>query len=293
MAWVISCRSPCVSRSRLAPPRSSIDESPTAVPPGRILDVRYFTDSTSIFQMPAGLAGLTTEASEYVRVNLTSSKVGVAIALSFRKACNTFDGPGGAHPRPVVPAPGFPTGTGSNCFEDGYGRGRSSTCDARHRQRALQPASGCRDADRGLLLRDGVAGRRCRTASTSCAGTGRRTVGAAPPEVKSAYLEDVMRVSTTASAPRTSTPSRSLDCKARLTRQGRYRRRGRGHRARPGVNNQQTRIADNIEVRYKHVDASGNVLCNFGPNCALQHAVAGTRRHDHVLHAGHGQLAAP
>ena len=229
---------------------------------GSIFDVRYFNDATVTGLPPtAGLGGMSTLAAGYAPVNLQAGdRVAVAIAMSFRRACNTFDA---GHPQPT----GLLTGP-APCFEDGYGPGVPGYANVNDFCNQ-PPSSGTQLVD--CFYSTGTPTQTMRRGLHFIRGYGNASVTNGRPAVQSAYLSDVIASPCVGTSYFNS--ERTNSCAAQLNVAVDIGDLIEDIDAGPGVNMQQTRTAltpSNIEVRYKLVRDDGTTFCDFGDTCNLK-----------------------
>jgi hypothetical protein len=222
---------------------------------GIVKGVKYFVKSTTVSGIPAGLQGWTTINSED-NSSATSTwaqftpgaETGVVIATSFRGACNT---PAGL---------GFPGGntkivtTAAPCFEDNYvGQPVGNICN----QGGATQVVNCywttgnwpsETVQSGLQFIQGYS-------------TGTVTTGA--PELRSVYLDSPSPA--TCGAYYTPLPPASCTALLHATIDV-----GSLVNPPPPPGGTETRVAANVEVRYRIVDDSGGTYCAFNtPTCDL------------------------
>ena len=229
---------------------------------GSIFDVRYFNDATVTGLPPtAGLGGMSTLAAGYAPVNLQAGdRVAVAIAMSFRRACNTFDA---GHPQPT----GLLTGP-APCFEDGYGPGVPGYANVNDFCNQ-PPSSGTQLVD--CFYSTGTPTQTMRRGLHFIRGYGNASVTNGRPAVQSAYLSDVIASPCVGTSYFNS--ERTNSCAAQLNVAVDIGDLIEDIDVGPGVNMQQTRTAltlSNIEVRYKLVRDDGTTFCDFGDTCNLK-----------------------
>ena len=218
---------------------------------GTILDVKPLREvcsqATGVpVRRPAGLGQWTSEPAPgdtttgWARFPV-ATRTGAVVATSFRPRCGVGTPPAGA---PCLNPSGW------------VGQPIDTFC------RQASGAVKCYDSD-------GAAPRRRSARLHFVRGYPTGAVGASPPEPKNAYLTNV-----DCPRPGTSTPSRTSAPRAAL---GRDRPGSVLEDIPPTPPDEpvETRLASNVEVRYKQVRADGTVVCDFGPSCSLQTASAG------------------
>lgn len=237
------------------------DEDPSATPSKRILGVKYFVKAPGITGMPGGLQGWSTYNTEDGAggtsswANFTpSATTGVAIAISFRGACDTN------LPNPntkimTSPAP---------CFEDNFvGQSITNLCN----QGVNTQIVNCYDDTGNWPTENTVSGlqfiRGYPTGSVS---------GAGPPQLRKAYLDNG---SCSSSTYFNAHPNSA--CSAILTA---VLDIGDDVLPPPPPGGTQTRVPANVEVRYRIANDTGNYsnnVCNsFGtPQCELTSSSGG------------------
>ena len=220
---------------------------------GLILGARYFCEDNTIFGLPPGLGGwstmsqdttctASTDTSGWANVTPTE-KTGVVIATSFRPRCGAGTPPAGPPCMNVSPAL-----VNSPVNDFCRGAGGTIQCDY-----ATGSGSG-QSAVNGLHFIRGYPG-------------GGAPNG--PPQLRGAYLANV------SCNPGNGyfNSGANSGCTSALTVQIDLGSVMEDVPPTPPNTPEQSRIAGNVEVRYKLVRDNGTTFCDFGPNCALQKSV--------------------
>jgi Putative Flp pilus-assembly TadE/G-like len=225
---------------------------------GNILSVRYFVRSNGIINMPATLQGWTTQNPDDPVGSWTSFSpppaASVAIAVSFRGACNTNLPAPNATTRRITISPG------PNCFEDeGFANvnGVNGLCN----QGSGTQVVNCFHSNSGAWPNENIASglhfiRGYQDVSPS-------SLGSAPPLIQEAWLEPGSCTYTYLYTHPTN------DCDATLRVQVNL---GSVSEDEPGnpVLDVQTRRAGNVEVKWGLLRSDGSTACgNFGNTCDL------------------------
>lgn len=223
---------------------------------GDILGVRYFNElATALNNLPTELRYYTTlntsqGPASWAPITIpASARVGVAIATSFRPACDTSAPPG----IPIGPSP---------CFEDSPAG--ISTVDDLCRQsggRLVQCfyASGTgasQSVQSGLLFIGGYD-------SSPVANS-----GAGAPKLREVWLDSP--TPTSCFSPYFNATRNN--CGARLNATVDL---GSFAPPPPPSGGPETRTVGNTQVRYRQVDESGTVICNFGQACTMDGSGSG------------------
>jgi hypothetical protein len=256
---------------------------------GDILGVRHFEEKSDLVNFPPGLEGFSTRlVGDELMIPSLSHRTGVAIALSFRPACGTAD----AEPP---------------CFED---EGHLKVNDL------------CNQGGSGGAIVKCYHGTGSGTSQSITTGLhflrGYQTgeVGNGPPQLRGAFLEST--------ACESNGYFNSIfvgGCAAKLTvnvdigsvvenvgggggddddddddddgkGKGGGSGGGGGGGCVKGTGQQQTRIACNVEVRYKLVRADGTTFCDYGTSCEL-HPADPTEAGTDVTYSTQGNGDAP
>jgi hypothetical protein len=218
-----------------------------------VLDVEPFREvctvavPTCLLGAPPGLGQWTTEPAPGDSTGTWASfavagRTGVVVATSFRPACGAGSPP-----------------AGQPCLEDSGWAGQPVDSFCRQAGGAVQ----CYDADgRGT-------GQTVSSGLHFVRGYPVGSAGSGPPQVRSAYL-------TNADCPATGYfNSDQSTCHAQLNVEVDLGSMLEDVPPTPPDEAVETRLASNVELRYKQVRADGTVVCNFGPSCALQTASSG------------------
>lgn len=221
---------------------------------GDILDVKYFVRG-SIFGLPSGLQGWSTYNTEDANTWASFSppaSTGVAIAISFRRACNTN------LPNPNTNIPIQATGP---CFEDEFGT-VSQLCNQGTTQLVnCYYATGSHPTE---AVQSGL--HFIRGYQDANPGTG-------PPALESAYLENVSCNSNGYfNWQRTST---GTDCQARLDLKVDVGSLTGTYPNPPGPPVVAPLRAQDIQVRFRLVRGNSSAQCNYGNNCDLTSSGSG------------------
>ncbi|HXF97682.1 MAG TPA: Tad domain-containing protein [Gaiellaceae bacterium] len=221
---------------------------------GNILAVKYFVKQTAMLGLPGGLQGWTTlngEDPNTLAQFTPPAGAGVAIALSFRGACNT------GLPNPntkIVTSP-------PPCFEDSGFTTVNQLCN----QGSSTQIVNCYYAT-GTWPSESV-----RNGLHFIRGYGSGSVTDGPPQVRSAWLENSGDC-TQSGAPTTGyfNARPNTTCHARLVVKVDIGDVVEDYPPGPPVTNVQTRVADNVEVRFAVKRGDGSTFCeNFGSSCDL------------------------
>jgi Putative Flp pilus-assembly TadE/G-like len=223
---------------------------------GGILAARYFCEDNTIFGLPPGLGGWSTKSQD---TTCTASpdtagwaqftpteKTGVVIATSFRPRCGAGSPPAGPPCMNVSPAL-------VNTPVDDFCRGANGTIQCDY----ATGAGSTQSVVHGLHFIRGYPG-------------GGAPNG--PPQLRGAHLTN------SGCNPGNGyfNSGANTTCRAGLTVNIDLGSVFEDIPPTPPNTPEQTRIAGNVEVRYKLVRANGTTFCDYGPNCSLQKSAADT-----------------
>lgn len=215
---------------------------------GNILKTKYFVKNSGIFGLPANLQGWSSYNTEDLSTwasFVPAAATGVAVAVSFRGACNT----GLPNPNTKIVTSAAP------CFEDTGFTTVNQLCNQGTNTQIVNcySATGNWPAE---TVRSGLHFIR---------GYPTGSVTNGPPQLRSAYLSNVDCSTNGYFNARPNTT-----CAARLSVTVDLGDVMENPPPNPPNTNEQTRKASNVSVTYRLVRADGSTYCDYGPNCELQ-----------------------
>ena len=214
---------------------------------GAILGTKYFVKASSMIGLPGGLQGWTSYNSEDPSTWATFSpaaSTGVAIAISFRGACDTG-----------LPSPNTKITTSSApCFEDAGFTTVNQLCN----QGGSTQIVNCHYEDPGTSWPSGSM----QAGLHFIRGYPNTNPGTGPPEIGSAWLDNV---NCSTNGYFNTHPTNACDAKLNAVidvgaLQGLYP---------PPAGNTGNLKASDVQVRYRLVRGDGSSSCNYGNQCDL------------------------
>jgi len=216
---------------------------------GNILRTKYFVRSSSIFGLPANLQGWSSYNTEDTGTwanFVPAGATGVAVAVSFRGACNT-NLPNPNNNITTSPAP---------CFEDTGFTTINQLCN----QGTTTQIVNCSYSNTGTWPNENV-----RSGLHFIRGYPNGTVTNGPPQLRSSYLTNV---SCSTNGYFNARPN--ANCNSRLSVSVDLGSVSENPPPNPPNGNEETRKASNVSVTYRLVREDGTTFCDYGPNCELQ-----------------------